>query len=72
MITEKMMISNKYELGSVGLGIITSTWFSEALDKVVMTSLAMVAGTTVAFFWRRFLHKYFKNFMRNKNNNLNN
>ena len=61
------MISNKYDLGCVLIGIVTSTWFTETIEKVMMTSLAMVIGTTIAYFWRRFLHKYFKNVMRNKN-----
>ena len=67
MIIEKLMISNKYDLGCVLLGVMTSTWFTETIEKVVMTTLAMVIGTTVAFFWRRYLHKYFRNFLRNKN-----
>lgn len=62
------MISNKYDLGCVLVGIVTSTWFTETIEKVAMTTLAMVIGTTVAFFWRRFLHKHFKNFLRRGNN----
>ena len=62
------MMSNKYDLACVLIGLVTSTWFTETIEKVLMTSLAMVVGTTIAFFWRRFLHKKFKNVMRNKNN----
>ena len=63
---ERLMISNKYDLGCVLLGIVTSAWFTETIEKVIMTTLAMVIGTTAAFFWRRYLNKYFKDFMRNK------
>ncbi len=64
MITERIMIGNKYDLGCVIVGAITSTWFTESVEKVGMTTLSMLIATTAAFFWRRYLHKTFRRVLR--------
>ena len=60
-------MSHKYELAPILAGVVTSTFYTELSEKIIMTSVSLVIATTIAFFWRRFLHKYFKNVMRNKN-----
>lgn len=67
MITmEKLMLSNKYDLGCVLVGVISSTFATDLIEKTVVTCISMLVATTVAFYWRKHLHKRHRESLRKK------
>lgn len=50
-------MSNKYDLGCLLTGAVTSTFFTEAFEKTLVTTISMIIATTVSYFWRKYLHK---------------
>lgn len=48
-------MSPKPELLSIFMGATTSIFAVELTEKIVITTLAMLVGTTISFFWRRYL-----------------
>lgn len=65
-------MSHKYDFGCILTGVVTSQFFSDALEKTVLTTISMLVATTIAFFWRRYLHRKMRQRMRDKNKNENN
>ncbi len=55
---EKM--TNKIEIGSLVVAAIASSFTSDLVQKIIITSVAMVIGTTVAFYWKKHLEKKYK------------
>lgn len=56
---EKM--SHKIELSAMITGALASTFVNDLIQKIVITTVAMVVGTTVAFYWKIYLEKRKKN-----------
>ena len=52
---EKM--SHKIELTGMLTGALASTFVDELIQKILITSIAMLIGTTVAFYWKIYLEK---------------
>ena len=52
---EKM--SHKIELMAMLTGALVSTFVDELIQKIIITSIAMLIGTTVAFYWKIYLEK---------------
>lgn len=50
-------MSHKIELVAMIFGALASTFVSDLLQKIVITTLAMLVGTTVAYYWKIFLEK---------------
>jgi len=48
---------SKPELLSIGMGAGATVLAVETLEKIIVTTLAMLVGTTLSFFWRRYLEK---------------
>jgi len=48
-------MSHKIELFAMITGALASTFVSDMMQKIVITTVAMVIGTTVAYYWRKFL-----------------
>lgn len=61
------MISNRFDLGCIITGVITSQFFSVLFEKIIHTVISMLIATTLAFFWRRYLHKKTRERLKNKN-----
>ena len=57
---EKRM-SHKIELFAMITGAFASTFVNDLMQKIIITTIAMVIGTTVAFYWKILLEKYRKN-----------
>lgn len=51
---EKSM-SHKIELSAMITGALFSTFVNDLMQKIIITTVAMVIGTTVAYYWKRFL-----------------
>lgn len=51
-------MSHKIELASMITGAFASTFVNDLMQKIVITTVAMVIGTTVAYYWRILLEKY--------------
>ena len=51
---EKSM-SHKIELSAMITGALFSTFVNDLMQKIVITTVAMIVGTTVAYYWKRFL-----------------
>lgn len=68
----KLMTGNKWDLGCIITGAITSAFLDELMVKVFMTVISMVVGTTVAFYWRRHLHFKTREKLRKKKQDDNN
>lgn len=49
------MTGNKIELISMLSAAFLSTFVMEMMEKVIITSVAMVIGTTIAYFWKKYL-----------------
>jgi len=49
------MTGNKIELISMLSAAFLSTFVMEMMDKVIITTVAMVIGTTIAYYWKRYL-----------------
>lgn len=54
------MITHKIEFGSLLISCFISALVDELVLKIVFTSIAMIVGTTFAFFWERYLKDKFK------------
>ena len=52
---EKM--NHKIELMAMLTGALASTFVDELVKKIIITSIAMIIGTTVAFYWKIYLEK---------------
>lgn len=50
-------MSHKIELFAMIFGALASTFVSDLVQKIVITTLAMLVGTTVAYYWKIFLEK---------------
>ena len=50
-------MSYKIELTAMLAGAFASQFVDELLQKIVITSITMLIGTTVAFYWKIFLEK---------------
>lgn len=48
---------HKIELKVMILSAFASTFAQDLVAKVIITTVAMIIGTTAAFYWRRFLEK---------------
>ena len=48
-------MSHKIELSAMITGALASTFVNDMLQKIVITTVAMVIGTTVAYYWKRLL-----------------
>ena len=51
---EKSM-SHKIELSAMITGALFSTFVNDLMQKIIITTVAMVIGTTVAYYWKIFL-----------------
>ena len=49
------MTGNKIELISMLSAAFLSTFVMEMMEKVIITTVAMVIGTTIAYYWKRYL-----------------
>ena len=38
-------------------GALASTFVQDLMQKIIITSIAMIIGTTLAFYWKNFLEK---------------
>ena len=47
-------MSHKIELSAMITGALASTFVNDLMQKIVITTVAMVVGTTVAYYWKRF------------------
>ena len=50
-------MSHKIELSAMITGALASTFVNDLMQKIVITTVAMVVGTTVAYYWKKFLEK---------------
>ena len=50
-------MSCKIELTAMLAGAFASQFVEELVQKIIITSIAMLIGTTVAFYWKIFLEK---------------
>lgn len=48
-------MSHKIELSAMITGALASTFVNDMLQKIAITTIAMLVGTTVAYYWKRFL-----------------
>lgn len=48
-------MSNKIEILAMVTGAFASTFVNDMLQKIIITTVAMLVGTTVAYYWKRFL-----------------
>tara|TARA_R110002049_G_C9177884_1_gene563244 strand:- start:3966 stop:4142 length:177 start_codon:yes stop_codon:yes gene_type:complete len=46
---------SKLELIPIIAGGLTGVFFSELGTKIVITTLAMVVGTTISYYWKKYL-----------------
>lgn len=65
-------MSHKFDLGCILTGVVTSQFFSDAFEKTIITTFSMLIATTIAFFWRRYLHRKMRERLKNKNKKENN
>jgi ABC-type transport system involved in cytochrome bd biosynthesis fused ATPase/permease subunit len=49
------MTGNKIELMSMLGAAFLSTFVMEMMEKVIITTVAMVIGTTIAYYWKKYL-----------------
>ncbi len=49
------MTGNKIELISMLSAAFLSTFVMEMMEKVIITTVAMVIGTTIAYYWKKYL-----------------
>jgi len=49
------MTGNKIELISMFSAAFLSTFVMEMMEKVIITTVAMVIGTTIAYYWKKYL-----------------
>ena len=50
-------MSHKIELSAMITGALASTFVNDLMQKIVITTVAMVVGTTVAYYWKIYLEK---------------
>lgn len=50
-------MSHKIELTAMLTGAFASTFFNDLIEKIIITSIAMLIGTTVAYYWKQYLEK---------------
>lgn len=48
-------MSHKIELSAMITGALASTFVNDLMQKIVITTVAMVVGTTVAYYWKKIL-----------------
>jgi len=48
-------MTNKLEAISLFFGAGASLLAAEALEKIIITSIAMIIGTTIAHYWKKYL-----------------
>lgn len=56
-----MIKMNKLHMVPLMIGAFTSGLFTDALTKIVLTTVAMLVATTVSLFWRRYLEHLIAN-----------
>lgn len=66
-----IMTGNKYDLGCILVGATSSMFVTELFEKIVITAISMLIATTIAFFWRRYLHLKMRERMKNNKNKKN-
>jgi membrane protein DedA with SNARE-associated domain len=54
-------MSHKIELITLVIAGFASQFATDLLEKVIITTLAMVIGTTFAYYWKRYLEHKDKN-----------
>lgn len=50
-------MSHKIELSAMITGAFASTFVNDMMQKIIITTVAMLVGTTVAFYWKIYLEK---------------
>lgn len=50
-------MSSKIEILAMVTGGFASTFVNDMLQKIAITTIAMLVGTTVAFYWKIYLEK---------------
>lgn len=61
------MLGNRYDLFCLLAGVVSSAFVVEFFQKLIITCIVMLISTTIAFFWRRYLHvKMRERIKRNK------
>lgn len=50
-------MTNKIELTSLIVAGIASQFATELLMKIVITAISMIIGTTIAYYWKKYLEK---------------
>lgn len=53
----KTMVHHKIELAAIFAGAFAGAFVNELFEKVIITSLAMIVGTTLAYYWKKYLEK---------------
>lgn len=48
-------MSNKIEILSLFIAALASQFAADLLEKIVITTAAMMVGTTCAYFWKKYL-----------------
>jgi hypothetical protein len=51
-------MSHKIEVGAMITGAFASTFVNDLMQKIIITTVAMVIGTTVAYYWKILLEKH--------------
>ena len=51
----RIPMTNKLEAISLFFGAGASLLAAEALEKIIITSIAMIIGTTIAHYWKKYL-----------------
>lgn len=54
-------MSHKIELTTLIAAGLASQFAADLLAKIIITTLAMIIGTTVAYYWKRYLERKDKN-----------
>lgn len=48
-------MNHKIEIYSLFIAVFASQFAADLIEKIIITSVAMVVGTTVAYYWRKYL-----------------
>lgn len=51
----EIKMSHKIEVGAMITGAFASTFVNDLMQKIIITTIAMVVGTTVAYYWKKIL-----------------
>lgn len=50
-------MSHKIELTTLIMAGFASQFAADLMAKIIITSIAMIVGTTVAYYWKRYLER---------------